>query len=87
VLFDVRGNLEMCDAYPPDAARVGALAPLVSQLIDTEKYDFLLQRYAIAPETLSPRNQARRRRSVASVVSMSVRLTSRWVTARMRCWP
>jgi hypothetical protein len=45
-LFDVRGDSEMCDAYPLDAAKAHALAPLVSEPIDTERYDFFLQRYA-----------------------------------------
>lgn len=45
-LFDVRHDVEMCDAYPVDAAKADALAPLVSEPIDTEKYDFFLQRYA-----------------------------------------
>jgi hypothetical protein len=37
---------ETYDAYPLDAAKAHALAPLVSELIDTERYDFFLQRYA-----------------------------------------
>jgi hypothetical protein len=45
-LFDVREDVELCDAYPLDAAKAGVLAPLVSEPIDTEKYDFLLERYA-----------------------------------------
>jgi hypothetical protein len=45
-LFDVGDDLEMHDAYPLDAAKAGALAPLVSEPIDTAKYDFFLQRYA-----------------------------------------
>jgi hypothetical protein len=45
-LFDVGDDLEMYDAYPVDAAKADALAPLVSEPIDTEKYDFFLQRYA-----------------------------------------
>jgi hypothetical protein len=45
-LFDVGEDVEMCDAYPVDAAKAHALAPLVSEPIDTEKYDFFLQRYA-----------------------------------------
>jgi hypothetical protein len=45
-LFDVRNDVGMCDAYPVDAAKADALAPLVSEPIDTDKYDFFLQRYA-----------------------------------------
>jgi hypothetical protein len=45
-LFDVRGDPEICDAYPLDAAKARELAPLVSEPIDTERYDFFLQRYA-----------------------------------------
>jgi hypothetical protein len=45
-LFDVRDDVEMYDAYPVDAANARALAPFVSEPIDTEKYDFFLQRYA-----------------------------------------
>jgi hypothetical protein len=44
--FDVGDDVEMCDAYPVDAAQAHALAPLVSEPIDTEKCDFFLQRYA-----------------------------------------
>lgn len=44
-LFDVRDDLEMYDAYPLDAAKAGVLAPLVSEPLDIEKYDFFLQRY------------------------------------------
>jgi hypothetical protein len=45
-LFDVRSDPEVCDAYPLDEAKAHALAPLVSEPIDTERYDFFLQRYA-----------------------------------------
>jgi hypothetical protein len=45
-LFDVGDDLETCDAYPLDAATAGVLSPLVSEPIDTEKYEFFLQRYA-----------------------------------------
>jgi hypothetical protein len=45
-LFNVRDDVEMYDAYPLDAAQAGVLAPLVTEPIDTEKYDFFLQRYA-----------------------------------------
>jgi hypothetical protein len=45
-LFDVRSDPEICDAYPLDEAKARALAPLVSEPIDTERYDFFLQRYA-----------------------------------------
>jgi hypothetical protein len=44
-LFDVRSDPEICDAYPLDPAKARALAPLVSEPIDTERYDFFLQRY------------------------------------------
>lgn len=44
--FDVRDDVGMYDAYHVDAAKADALAPLVSEPIDTEKYDFFLQRYA-----------------------------------------
>jgi hypothetical protein len=44
-LFDVRDDVEMYDAYPVNAANARALAPLVSEFIDTDKYDFVLQRY------------------------------------------
>ena len=45
-LFDVRDDTEIFDAYPVDAAKADALASLVSEPIDTGKYDFFLQRYA-----------------------------------------
>jgi hypothetical protein len=45
-LFDVGDDLELYDASPLDAAKAGVLAPLVSEPIDTGRYDFLLQRYA-----------------------------------------
>jgi hypothetical protein len=45
-LFDVGSDPEICDAYPLDPAKARALAPLVSEPIDTERYDFFLQRYA-----------------------------------------
>jgi hypothetical protein len=45
-LFDVCSDPEICDAYPLDAAKARALAPLVSEPIDIERYDFFLQRYA-----------------------------------------
>jgi hypothetical protein len=45
-LFDAGGDPEICDAYPLDAGKARALAPLVSEPIDTERYDFFLQRYA-----------------------------------------
>jgi hypothetical protein len=45
-LFDVRDDIAMCDAYPVDAIKAGALARLVTEPIDTEKCDFFLQRYA-----------------------------------------
>jgi hypothetical protein len=44
-LFDARSDPEICDAYPLDAAKARALAPLFSEPIDTERYDFFLQRY------------------------------------------
>jgi hypothetical protein len=44
VLFDVRGDREICDAYPLDSVSARALAPLLSGPIDVERYD--LQRYA-----------------------------------------
>jgi hypothetical protein len=45
-LFDVGDDAEMCDAYPVDAVKAGVLAPLVTEPIDLERYDFFLQRYA-----------------------------------------
>lgn len=45
-LFDVGDDLEMAHAYPLDAASAGALGDLVSERIDTAKYDYFLQRYA-----------------------------------------
>jgi hypothetical protein len=45
-LFDAHSDPEICDAYPLDEAKARALAPLVSEPIDTERYDFFLQRYA-----------------------------------------
>jgi hypothetical protein len=45
-LFDVRGDPEIFDAYPLDAAKARALTPLVSEAIDVERYEFFLQRYA-----------------------------------------
>ena len=45
-LFDVQDDLGMRDAYPVDAAKADALAQLVSEPVDTDKYDFFLQRYA-----------------------------------------
>jgi hypothetical protein len=46
VLFDAHSDPEICDAYPLDAAKARALAPLVSEPVDTERYDFFLQGYA-----------------------------------------
>ncbi|MDF2766890.1 MAG: hypothetical protein K0S81_3885 [Rhodospirillales bacterium] len=45
-LFDVGNDPEMCDAYSVDAVKAGALAPLVTEPIDLDRYDFFLQRYA-----------------------------------------
>ena len=45
-LFDVRSDPEICDAYPLNADHARALAALVTEPIDTERYDFFLQRYA-----------------------------------------
>ena len=45
-LFDVGDDPEMCDTYPVDAVKAGVLAPLVTEPIDLERYDFFLQRYA-----------------------------------------
>jgi len=45
-LFDVRGDPEICDAYPLDATKAHALTPLVSEAIDIDRYNFFLQRYA-----------------------------------------
>jgi hypothetical protein len=45
-LFDVGDDPEMCDAYPVDAVKADALAPLVTEPIDLDRYDFFLQRYA-----------------------------------------
>jgi hypothetical protein len=45
-LFDVGDDLEMAHAYPLDEGRARALGDLVSEPIDTAKYDFFLQRYA-----------------------------------------
>jgi hypothetical protein len=45
-LFDVRGDPEICDAYPLDATKARALTPLVSEAIDIERYNFFLQRCA-----------------------------------------
>ena len=45
-LFDARDDPEMSDAYPLDTAKARVLAPLVSEPIDIERYDFFLQRYA-----------------------------------------
>jgi hypothetical protein len=45
-LFDARSDHEICDAYRVDAAKARELAPLVSEPIETERYDFFLQRYA-----------------------------------------
>ena len=39
-LFDVRDDLEMAHAYPLDAGSAGALGDLVSEPIDTAKYDY-----------------------------------------------
>jgi hypothetical protein len=44
-LFALRDGLEVYDAYPLDAAKAGVLAALLGEPIDTEKYDFFLQRY------------------------------------------
>jgi hypothetical protein len=44
--FDVGGDPEMCNAYPVDAVKAGALALLVTEPIGLEKYHFFLQRYA-----------------------------------------
>ena len=45
-LFEARNDPDLYDAYPLDAAKADALASLVSEPIDTRKYDFFLQRYA-----------------------------------------
>ncbi len=45
-LFDVRDDAGLYDAYPVDAAAAQALSALVSEPVDTERYDFFLQRYA-----------------------------------------
>ncbi len=45
-LFAVGDDPEMCDAYPVDAVKAGVLAPLVTEPIDLDRYDFFLQRYA-----------------------------------------
>jgi hypothetical protein len=45
-LFDLGDDPEMCDAYPVDAAKADVLAPLVTEPINLERYDFFLQRYA-----------------------------------------
>jgi hypothetical protein len=43
-LFEVGDDCEMYDAYPLEATKVSALAPLVSEPIDTKKYEYFLQR-------------------------------------------
>jgi hypothetical protein len=45
-LFDVGDDPKMCDAYPVGAVKAGVLAPLITEPIDLERYDFFLQRYA-----------------------------------------
>lgn len=45
-LLDIGDDPEICDAYPLDVSKAHALAPRVSEPIDTERYDFFLQRYA-----------------------------------------
>jgi hypothetical protein len=45
-LFDVGDDPKMSDAYPVDAVKAGVLAPLVSEPINLDRYDFFLQRYA-----------------------------------------
>lgn len=45
-LFDLGEDLGMCDAYLIDAARAAQLQDLVSEKIDTERYEFFLQRHA-----------------------------------------
>jgi len=44
--FAAAADSELCNAYPVDQARAAALQDLVTEKIDTEKYDFFLQRYA-----------------------------------------
>ncbi len=46
MLFEVGDDPEMCDAYPVDAVKAGVLAPLVTEPIDLDRYDFFLQRYS-----------------------------------------
>lgn len=45
-LFDVGDDTAMCNAYPVDHTKAEALAPLVSEPLDTSRYDFFLQRHA-----------------------------------------
>jgi hypothetical protein len=45
-LFDVGDDHAMANAYPLDPASARGLQDLVSERIDTAKYDFFLQRYA-----------------------------------------
>ena len=44
-LFDIGNDYEMCNAYPLDATSARELEELVTEKIDTGKYDFFLQRY------------------------------------------
>lgn len=45
-MFDVGDDRDLCSAYPIDRAKADALEPFVSEKVDTDKYDFFLQRYA-----------------------------------------
>jgi len=45
-MFDVGDDRGLCSAYSIDRATPDALEPFVSEKVDTDKYDFFLQRYA-----------------------------------------
>lgn len=44
-MFDAADDSGMCNAYPVDGAAAAQLQALVTEPIDTERYDFFLQRY------------------------------------------
>lgn len=45
-MFDVGDDRDLCHAYPVDRAKAEALEAFASEEVDTDKYDFFLQRYA-----------------------------------------
>jgi len=44
-MFDLGDDRDLYNAYPIDHAKAVALEPFVSEKVDTDRYDFFLQRY------------------------------------------